>query len=167
MASSTAVSFLDTLPLPFFFEEYLRICLHAPCTHMAGPRSPFPLCYLDKVVGFLVPRSKASYPVPVPRSPFRFFVPRSGSPILVYRFITLYQGFDFHGGGARNRFTSVLQRQICNFHIKYGMSHMETAQVASQHLTMSATIQYIQKLLKQPPPLMLKQSRMKAEIWCL
>ena len=46
---------------------------------MAGPRSPFPLCYLDKVVGFLVPRSKASSPVPVPRPPFRFLVPRSGS----------------------------------------------------------------------------------------
>ena len=35
---------------------------------MAGPRSP--LCYLDKAVRFLVPRSKASFPVPVPRSLF-------------------------------------------------------------------------------------------------
>ena len=46
---------------------------------MAGPRSPFPFRYLDKVVGFLVPRSKASFPVPVPHPPFRFLVPRSGS----------------------------------------------------------------------------------------
>ena len=46
---------------------------------MAGPRSPMLLCYLDKVVGFPVPRSKASFPVPVPRSPFRFLVPRSSS----------------------------------------------------------------------------------------
>ena len=60
----------------------------------------------------------------------------------------LYQGFDFHGGGARKRFTSVLQHQIFNFHIKYGMSHIETTHVPSLHLTMSATIQYIQKKLK-------------------
>ena len=55
---------------------------------MAGPRSPMLLCYLDKVVGFPVPRSKASFPVPVPRSPFRFLIPRSGFSFLVYRFIT-------------------------------------------------------------------------------
>ena len=46
------------------------------------------LCYLDKVVGFPVPRSKASFPVPVPCSRFRFLVPGSGSSLLVYRFIT-------------------------------------------------------------------------------
>ena len=66
---------------------------------MAGPRSPMLLCYLDKAVGFPVPRSKgsfpvpvprssSSFPVPVPRSPFRFLVPRSGSSFLVYRFIS-------------------------------------------------------------------------------
>ena len=42
----------------------------------------------------------------------------------------------------------VLQHQICNFHIKYGMSHIETTHVPSLHLSMSATFQYIQKLLK-------------------
>ena len=42
---------------------------------MAGPHSPFPLRYLDKAVGFLVPRSQASFPVPCPRPMFRFFVP--------------------------------------------------------------------------------------------
>ena len=57
----------------------------------------------------------------------------------------LYQGFDFHRGCARNSFTSVLQHQICNFHIKYGMSHIETTYVPSLHLIMSATIQYIQR----------------------
>ena len=41
---------------------------------MAGPRSPFPLRYLDKAVGFLVPRSQASFPIPRPRPEFRFFV---------------------------------------------------------------------------------------------
>ena len=68
------------------FPGQLPIIIHLeigslvpPCPHMAGPRSPFPLCYLDKDVGFLVPRSKASSPVPVPRPPFRFLVPRSGS----------------------------------------------------------------------------------------
>ena len=57
--------------------------------------------YLDKVVRFLVPRSKvsflvprsgSSFLVPVPRSSFRFLVPvpRSGSAfrVLTYRFIT-------------------------------------------------------------------------------
>ena len=49
---------------------------------MAGPRSPFPLRYLDEAVGFLVPRS-----------PFFVLVPRSGSSFprssfLVHRFIT-------------------------------------------------------------------------------
>ena len=43
---------------------------------MAGPRSPFPIHYLDEAIGFLVPRSF----VPVPR-PFvpvlRPFVPYS------------------------------------------------------------------------------------------
>ena len=43
---------------------------------------------------------------------------------------------------------TVLQHQICNFHIKYGMSHIETTRVPSLHLTMSATIQCIQRLLK-------------------
>ena len=42
----------------------------------------------------------------------------------------------------------VLQHQICNFHIKYRMSHIETTHVPSLHLFMSATIQYIQRLLK-------------------
>ena len=42
---------------------------------------------------------------------------------------------------------SVLQHQICNFHIKHGMSHMETTHVPSLHLTMTATIQYIQRLI--------------------
>ena len=42
---------------------------------MAGPRSPFPLRYLDEAVGFLVPRSQVSFPVPCRRSTFRFFVP--------------------------------------------------------------------------------------------
>ena len=56
-----------------------RVTHPPPCPHMAGPRSPFPLCNLDKVVGFLMPRSKASSPVPVPRPLFRFLVPRSGS----------------------------------------------------------------------------------------
>ena len=61
---------------------------------MAGPRSPVLLRHLDKVVGFLVPRSKvlflvpvprsgSSFLVPVPRSSFRFLVPRSGSSFLV------------------------------------------------------------------------------------
>ena len=59
-------------------------------------RSPLPLCYLDKVVGFLLPRSKASFPVPVPRPPFRFLVPRSGSSFLVYRFITNVSLFFFN-----------------------------------------------------------------------
>ena len=74
------------------FPVHLLIIIHLeigslvpPCTHMAGPRSHVLLCYLDKVVGFLVPRSKASFPVPGPRSPFRFLVPCSGSsfPVLV------------------------------------------------------------------------------------
>ena len=78
------------------FPVHLLIIIHLeigslvpPCTHMAGPRSPVLLCYLDKVVGFLMPRSKASFPVPVPHSPFWFLVPRSGSSFLVYRFITV------------------------------------------------------------------------------
>ena len=50
-----------------------RVTRPPPCPHMAGPRSPFPLRYLDKAVGFLVPRSSASFPVPHP--PFWFFVP--------------------------------------------------------------------------------------------
>ena len=40
---------------------------------MAGPRSPFPLRYLDEAVGFLVPRSLVSFPVSRPT--FRSFVP--------------------------------------------------------------------------------------------
>ena len=42
---------------------------------MAGPRSPFPLCYLDEAIGFLVPRSQVSVPGPRPRPAFRSFVP--------------------------------------------------------------------------------------------
>ena len=42
---------------------------------MAGPRSPFPLRYLDKAVGFLVPLSQASFPVLRPRPPFQFYAP--------------------------------------------------------------------------------------------
>ena len=42
----------------------------------------------------------------------------------------------------------VLQHQIGNIHIKYGMSQIETTHVPSLHLTMSATIHYIQRLLK-------------------
>ena len=42
---------------------------------MVGPRSPFPLRYLDEAVGFLVPRSQVSFPVPRPRPTFRSFVP--------------------------------------------------------------------------------------------
>ena len=58
---------------------------------MAGPRSPVLLRYLDKVVGFLVPRSKVSFLVPCSGSSFRFLVPHSGSSFLVltYRFITI------------------------------------------------------------------------------
>ena len=44
---------------------------------MAGPRSPFPIRYLDEAIGFLVPRSGRSSPrsfVPV----LRPLVPRSG-----------------------------------------------------------------------------------------
>ena len=63
-----------------------------PCTHMAGPRSPVLLRHLDKVVGFLVPRTKVSFLVPDYRSSFRIIVPRSGFsflvPVLTYRFIT-------------------------------------------------------------------------------
>ena len=36
----------------------------------------------------------------------------------------------------------VLPHQICNFHIKYGMSHINTTLVPSLHLSMSATFQY-------------------------
>ena len=42
---------------------------------MAGPRSLFPLRYLDEAVGFLVPRSQVSFPVLRPRPAFRSFVP--------------------------------------------------------------------------------------------
>ena len=42
----------------------------------------------------------------------------------------------------------VLQHKIWNFYIKYGMSHIETTHVPSLHLTMSATIHYIQRLLE-------------------
>ena len=42
---------------------------------MAGPRSPFPLRYLDEAIGFLVPRSQVSVPGPHPRPAFRSFVP--------------------------------------------------------------------------------------------
>ena len=34
----------------------------------------------------------------------------------------------------------VLQHQICNSHIKYEISHIETTHVPSLHLTMSASI---------------------------
>ena len=50
---------------------------------MAGPRSPFPIRYLDEAIGFLVPRSGRSSPrsfVPVLRS----FVPS----FFIHRFIT-------------------------------------------------------------------------------
>ena len=42
----------------------------------------------------------------------------------------------------------VLQHKIWNFHIKYGMSHIETIHVPSLHLTMSAIIYCIKGLLK-------------------
>ena len=42
---------------------------------MAGPRSPFPLRYLDEAIGFLVPRPQVSFPGPRPRPAFRSFVP--------------------------------------------------------------------------------------------
>ena len=42
----------------------------------------------------------------------------------------------------------VLLHKICNFHIKYGMSRIGTTHVPSLHLTMSATIYYIQGLIK-------------------
>ena len=42
---------------------------------MVGPRSPFPLRYLDEAIGFLVPRSQVSFPVPCPRPTFRSFIP--------------------------------------------------------------------------------------------
>ena len=57
---------------------------------MAGPRSPFPIRYLDEAIGFLVPRSGRSSPrsfVPVLRPlvpSFRSFVPS----FLIQRFIT-------------------------------------------------------------------------------
>ena len=57
---------------------------------MAGPRSPFPIRYLDEAIGFLVPRS--FIPVVRPLVPsFRSFVPsfRSFVPsFLIHRFIT-------------------------------------------------------------------------------
>ena len=59
---------------------------------MAGPRSPGLLHYLDKVVGYLVPRPRFSFLVPDPRSSFRILVPDPRSsflvPDLTYRFIT-------------------------------------------------------------------------------
>ena len=57
---------------------------------MAGPRSLFPIRYLDEAIGFLVPRSCRSSPrsfVPVLRPlvpSFRSFVPS----FLIHRFIT-------------------------------------------------------------------------------
>ena len=42
---------------------------------MACPRSPFPLRYLDEAIGFLVPCSQVSFPVPRPRPAFRSSVP--------------------------------------------------------------------------------------------
>ena len=69
-----------------------------PCIHMAGPRSPVLLRHLDKVVGFLVPRTKVSFLVPDSRSSFRILVPRSGFsflvPDLTYRFIIIYMYVD-------------------------------------------------------------------------
>ena len=59
---------------------------------MAGPRSPFPIRYLDEAIGFLVPRSQVSVPGPRPRPAFWSFVPsflRSFVPsFLIHRFIT-------------------------------------------------------------------------------
>ena len=55
-----------------------------PCTHMAGPRSPVLLRHLDKVVGFLVPRTKVSFLVLDSRSSFRILVPRSRSNLQIY-----------------------------------------------------------------------------------
>ena len=51
---------------------------------MAGPRSLFPLRYLDEAIGFLVPRSQVSFPGPRPRPAFQSFVPS----FLVHRSIT-------------------------------------------------------------------------------
>ena len=52
---------------------------------MADPRSPVLLRHLDKVVGFLVPRTKVSFLVPDSRSSFRILVPRSGSNLQIYQ----------------------------------------------------------------------------------
>ena len=57
---------------------------------MAGPRSPFPIHYLDEAIGFLVPRSFVPVVRPLVPSfrslvpPFRSFVPS----FLIHRFIT-------------------------------------------------------------------------------
>ena len=63
---------------------------------MAGPRSPVLLRYLDKVVGFLVPRSKVSFSVPVPRSGSGILVLDSGvnSEVPVMTLCEKYLNFD-------------------------------------------------------------------------
>ena len=54
---------------------------------MAGPRSPFPIRYLDEAIGFLVPRSQVS--IPGPSSSSRVPVLRPLVPsFLIHRFIT-------------------------------------------------------------------------------
>ena len=50
---------------------------------MAGPRSPFPIRYLDEAIGFLIPRSFVLVVRPLVPS-FRSLVP----PFLIHRFIT-------------------------------------------------------------------------------
>ena len=64
---------------------------------MAGPRSPVLLRHLDKVVGFLVPRTKVLFLVPDSRSSFRILVPRSGSNLQIYPLRGLtHPGYNLH-----------------------------------------------------------------------
>ena len=75
-----------------------RVTRPPPCPHMAGPRSPFPLRYLDEAIGFLVPRSQVSFPGPRPRPAFREQGTKERGDdlrplvpsFLVHRFITQY-----------------------------------------------------------------------------
>ena len=65
------------------YTSRYRVTRPPPCPHMAGPRSLFPIRYLDEAIGFLVPRSGPSSPrsfVPV----LRPLVPS----FLIHRFIT-------------------------------------------------------------------------------
>ena len=70
---------------------------HPPMYTHGGSSIPGLLPYLDKVVGFLMPRTRVSSLVPDSLSVFRILVPRSGFsfhvPDLIYRFITIYLYF--------------------------------------------------------------------------